>query len=308
MPGFGRLTLIACVMSHDPQPRLKDNLRSVHEVRTILLPTDFSPVSHNAFIYALHFAEQFGAEIVLFHAYQDTPVVSEVVPDSFVAALRAEKLEAAQQQFDQYKQEVREALGKDAKVRTLLQPGWAAETIVELSNAQEIDLIIMGTLGAESMAEKIFGSVTTRVIEAASCPVLAIPMGVSYSPIQHLLYATNFEEADFPVIDRLLGYADAFQARVSCAHIQSDDAYWSRLDRAFFERLYQLEMEQDQVAFYTINQTDIVVGLQRFIAANKVDLIAILCHQRPLVNRLLTESLTRALTLHTDVPLLAFHF
>ena len=297
-------------MSRIPQSQalLKDNLHSVHQVRNILLPTDFSPVSHNAFVYALQFAEQVGASITLFHAYQDMPVTPGIVSDAFIESLRQEKIEVARAHFDAYEAEVREAYGKDIELRTLIQPGRAAEAIVAMSATPEVDLIIMGTMGAESMAEKVFGSVTTRVIEAASCPVLAVPQGVSYEPIRHMLYATNFEEADFQVIDRLLGYADTFQARVSCAHIHHEDSYWSRLDRSFFERIYQLEMEQDQVAFYSINSTDIVVGLQRFIAANKVDLIAMLCHQRPVVSRLLTESLTRAMTLHTDVPLLAFHF
>ncbi|RMG71032.1 MAG: universal stress protein [Bacteroidetes bacterium] len=291
-----------------PTAPLKDRLRASSQVRNILLPTDFSPVSHNAFIYALHFAEQLGAEITLFHAYQDTPVTPGIVPEAFVDALRNDKIEAAQKQFEAYEAEVRDAFDNPIPVKTLLQAGRAAETIVSLSERGDIDMIVMGTLGAESMAEKLFGSVTTRVIESASCPVLAVPMGVQFEPIGHMLYATNFEEADFQVIDRLLGYADVFQARVSCAHIQSESEYWSRLDRSFFERIYQLEMEQDQVAFYSINSTDIVVGLQRFIAANKVDMIVMLCHQRPVVSRLLTESLTRAMTLHTDVPLMAFHF
>ncbi|GAB4403840.1 MAG: universal stress protein [Bacteroidia bacterium] len=277
-------------------------------LRTILVPTDFSEVAHQAYIYALHFAEQFQTSIVLLHVYQDISVAQGVAPEGFVESLRAARVHEAATRFDRYQQEVQQEIDHEIEVSSLIRAGTPVDQILSVAQEHEVGMIIMGTMGAESMAEKILGSVTTRVIDLAACPVLAIPFQMVYEPIQHILYATNFEEDDLQVIDQLLDYAAVFGARVSCVHIQTQGSQWNRLDRSVFEKVYQLERDQESVTFYTLNENDIVAGLQRFVAANRVDLMAMLCHQRSMMNRLYHESLTREMTLHTSVPLLAFHF
>ena len=47
-------------------------------MKTIIVPTDFSPVSINAMHYAANMASSIGASIILFHAYQIPVAFSEV--------------------------------------------------------------------------------------------------------------------------------------------------------------------------------------------------------------------------------------
>ena len=277
------------------------------QVRNILFPTDFSETSRNALAYAVDLAAHVGAKIMMFHAYHEIPVAQGVAPDDFLDRMRAEKEALARERFEEYEAEAIARAGSDVELIPMLESGRAYEKILEVAQNEQIDMIVMGTRGIASQSQHIFGSLTTRIIEAADCPVFAVPEGVTFQPIQHILYASNFEEADFAILDRLLDIADLFKAQVSCAHVYAGDEDWAQLDRTFFERLYHLEREYDQLKFFTFNHRNVINGLHRFVAANKVDLLTMLTHRRDAMHHALEESLTRKMTLHTEVPLLAFH-
>lgn len=281
--------------------------RDYTQIRNILFPTDFSEASRNAFAYAVDLASNVGARLLMMHAYQEIPVAHGVAPPEFMDRLRAEKETSAQDYFKAYEAEAYLRAGEAVELIPLLEAGRAFDKILEIAETEHIDMIVMGTKGVASQAQQIFGSLTTRIIEAADCPVLAIPEGVSFQPIEHILYASNFEEADFAILDQLLDIADLFGAQLSCAHVYAGSEDWTQLDRSFFERLYHLEREYDQLKFFTFNHRDVVKGLHRFVASNKVDLMAMLTHRRGPVQHALEESLTREMTLHSEVPLLAFH-
>lgn len=275
--------------------------------RQILFPTDFSATSQHAFEYALDMAAHIGARVLMFHSYFEAPTSKGVAPPAFLDKLRSEKEDNAMRGFRRYESEAQARTGGEVELVPLIESGRTVEQILAVSRQEQVDMIVMGTKGAASVSEKIFGSLTTRVIEGADCPVLAVPEGVSFQPIQHILYASNFEDHDFAILDQLLEYADLFGAKLSCAHIYAGEDYWSRLDRGFFERLYQLERERDQLHFFTFNYRDVAAGLNRFIASNKVDLLAMMTHKRDPLRQVLGESVTRDMTLMAEVPLLAFH-
>jgi nucleotide-binding universal stress UspA family protein len=52
-------------------------------MKKILFPTDFSPLSLNAFSYALHFAKSSNAEIIILHVY-DLPIVTATIIDATI--------------------------------------------------------------------------------------------------------------------------------------------------------------------------------------------------------------------------------
>ncbi len=280
---------------------------SLQQRQTILFPTDFSETAHNAFEYALHLAEALSARILLLHVNFETPFQSGWVPEEFIESLRSEKTEKAMNFFHEYQREAQLALGKSIEVSPMIVSGVAAEEIVRISRREDIGLIVMGTLGAESISEKVLGSVTAKVIEAAECPVLAIPAEARYRPVKHIMYATGFEEGDSPVIRQLLDFADFFGASLSCTHIRSQQGYWDRVDMKVFEDLYQLELQEARLQFFISNDSDVIQGLHRFVENHHVDMIVMLKHRQHYLDKMLRESHTRKMALHTTIPLMALH-
>src|SRR5437899_2183983 len=122
----------------------------------ILVPTDFSRESKKAIEYALAFARRFGASITLLHV-----VEPETCPADFgygpvtVQISNQERLNKAKARLN--------GLGKklaDGKLmdEPLVLSGTAYVKITEAAEAQETDLIIMGTHGDEGLEPTPMGS------------------------------------------------------------------------------------------------------------------------------------------------------
>lgn len=61
------------------------------------------------------------------------------------------------------------------EVVTLALYGDAATMIVETASARKVDAIAMSTHGRSGFSRWLFGSVTSKVLSAAPCPVFVIP-------------------------------------------------------------------------------------------------------------------------------------
>lgn len=131
--------------------------------RRILVPTDFSLASRLAFPMAALFARTFGAEVVALH----------VVPSATLASLSGvPPLEPApvssEAQVWRFFQPDFPGITVTAQVET----GLAWDRIVQTAKTEKADLIVMSTRGHDTLAHRLLGSNTERVVRHAPCPVL----------------------------------------------------------------------------------------------------------------------------------------
>lgn len=134
-------------------------------VRSILVPTDFSPTSDAALHYAAQMALTLGAHLYLVHVPGKTGEHFEAnFPHGRFETETRERLSSF------LAAEELERLRPEYAVRV----GAAAEEIVRYADACDVDLIIMGTHGRSGIAHVLLGSVAEQVVRAAPCPVLLV--------------------------------------------------------------------------------------------------------------------------------------
>jgi nucleotide-binding universal stress UspA family protein len=136
----------------------------------ILVPSDFSSASDNAFKYALHFGKHFGAQLHVIHVLE--PVLSPQfagLPDAPVFFNK--ELAAADENLRAWA-ESSGAVGIGAKL--VLRHGFPAHEIVEAAKDLAVDLVIIATQGLTGWKHFCIGSTAERVVRAAPCPVLVV--------------------------------------------------------------------------------------------------------------------------------------
>jgi nucleotide-binding universal stress UspA family protein len=79
-----------------------------------------------------------------------------------------------QQILDSYEAKVKERRHSLQNVRMLLQEGDAAQRIMETANEVKCGLLLIGSRGREGFKELLLGSVSHKVTNHASCPVLVV--------------------------------------------------------------------------------------------------------------------------------------
>ncbi|MGH9631754.1 MAG: universal stress protein [Bryobacteraceae bacterium] len=125
--------------------------------KRILFPVEFSPHSQMAARHVASYARRFDAEVILLH-------VEVLAVEPYVWEPQTERLT---QMLDQFS--VDEFAG--LTVRRLVRPGDAARDIVRYASDENVDLIMMPTHGRGPFRRFVLGSVTTKVLHDAPCPV-----------------------------------------------------------------------------------------------------------------------------------------
>jgi nucleotide-binding universal stress UspA family protein len=142
-------------------------------IRRILHPTDFSPASRPAFRKALELAKASRAQLLVAHVLSSLPFMSdEYMPPSVWNELERGQRVTGQRQLNRLV-----ANAKAAGVRArglLLDIGVTHEQIVRFANARRIDMIVMGTRGRSGLTKALLGSVASRVLASARCPVMTV--------------------------------------------------------------------------------------------------------------------------------------
>jgi nucleotide-binding universal stress UspA family protein len=142
-----------------------------------LVPIDFSDYADQALDYAMALGQNLQARLTLLHVIHAVPLWAEgdmgrTLPDVYLAEVEA----AAQRGMEQRRQRVQDA-GLEANV--LVVHGVPFQTIIDVAQEAQIDLIIMGTHGRTGMKHMLLGSVAEKVVRLAPCPVLVTRGSVS---------------------------------------------------------------------------------------------------------------------------------
>jgi nucleotide-binding universal stress UspA family protein len=142
-------------------------------VRRILHPSDFSRASGAAFARAVAMAKADRAQLLLVHVLAPpVPIAGE----GYVSPKVYQDLEASSRAYGQKRLSALQAKARKSGVKavTLLLDGVAHERIARAAKSKKADLIIIGTHGRTGLAKFFLGSVASRVVAAAPCPVLTV--------------------------------------------------------------------------------------------------------------------------------------
>ncbi len=139
--------------------------------KRILVPTDASEYSRRALKMALELARSVQAEVVLLHV--------SYTPQAYWGYTISYGITVTQEQLDQNGELALEATlsGIDSEqvvIHKIVESGHPVTMIVEQIKKDNIDLVIMGSHGYGAIAGSVLGSVSQRVLQRASCPVLII--------------------------------------------------------------------------------------------------------------------------------------
>jgi nucleotide-binding universal stress UspA family protein len=147
--------------------------------KKILYPTDFSDPSYEALNAANELALHFSAELCVVHVVSPGTTAPADLSGSNFKVL--EEMERAAR--ESLKEMVKKRIPKQLLVRQIVALGGAHEEIIQVSEKERVDLIVIATHGQTGWRHFVFGSVAEQVVRLAPCPVLTIrsPQGKAIS-------------------------------------------------------------------------------------------------------------------------------
>ncbi|NOT53627.1 MAG: universal stress protein [Deltaproteobacteria bacterium] len=143
------------------------------QIKTIVVPTDFSEYADHAFTWARGLATDHKAKIVLVHAVHPTTYYAfpEAVYVTDFAKLEEEIVADAQKRLVDFMAKQAPA---SVTVETRVVVGEAVWEICQVATQEHADLIVMGSHGRTGLSHVLLGSVAERVVRHAPCPVMVV--------------------------------------------------------------------------------------------------------------------------------------
>jgi len=134
-------------------------------LKSILVPLDFSERSLKALQYAVPLAKQFGAKLTLLHVLKGTAVNPVNIP--YLASLDHQRLTVIEKKLE-------DMIPPDLPVETTVRQSFVLDAILEVAVEVAADLIITTTHGYTGLQHVFKGSTAESVVRRAPCPVLVV--------------------------------------------------------------------------------------------------------------------------------------
>ncbi len=274
-------------------------------MKVILVPTDFSPCAWNSLYYAMQFARDLEATVLLLHIFPVPVYATEMpMPEGGMGAL----FETAMARLKESRNAIRQEFGVEVSIKAA--PAFIDITgdIESEAKLEKADLIIMGTQGADGIQKTLFGSQAVHVLAHAEIPVLVVPAGTHFRGIHKVVMATSYDESELQPMRHFLSFYLSAQPAVEVLHVKNGlDKQPGRV--ALFKKIMKNMIPLPHITFKEVEGKRLE-AIETATDDPKADLLVMFHHKHKHLLHLFRKSLTREIAFHAGVPLLAIpmHF
>ena len=144
------------------------------DIRTVIVPTDFSDYGDAAIPHAFRLAKDYGATVVLLHVIDARRTPNPLYAHYYPMTPPEQVREAEARATEALRARIPEPLRDSGRVETLVGQGAPAPEILRVAAEKKASLIVIATHGRTGLLRLALGSVAERVIRDAPCPVLVV--------------------------------------------------------------------------------------------------------------------------------------
>lgn len=281
---------------------LAKNITNPILMKRILVPTDFSSQAENAMKVAAQLAAKHGSEIYLVHSLEMPLSIggssdNSNLPESLYFIKLAEK-NFSELLKKPYLQEidVHETIGHNEIYNDI-------SATVENNN---IDLVIMGSHGANGFKEMFIGSNTEKVVRTSKIPVLVIKNDHPKFEINDFVFATDFAEECRWSFNEAQKFAKNAGAKMHLLFVNTPGDFKTTAEANEIMNNFVKGMGAENYTLNVYNDNSIEKGILQFAKDKNAQLIGMSTHGRKGISHFFNGSVSEDLVNHANMPVITF--
>jgi nucleotide-binding universal stress UspA family protein len=196
----------------------------VLERKHILFPVDFSARCRATTPFVIEMARQLSARVTVFHVFMP-PTLVYPVDMPWVAGeadIEAQR-DLADKSVRQFVADQFEPVAPEITTRTAFELGDPATTIVEFAEKTQVNLIMLPTQGHGRFRSLLLGSVTSKVLHDARCPVwtsahIQDPLSAAAAKVRSILCALDVNRESLNVLAYAADLSRTLAAEIHIVH------------------------------------------------------------------------------------------
>jgi nucleotide-binding universal stress UspA family protein len=293
-------------------------------MKKILVPTDFSSNANKALDFAVQFAKQAKAEIVLVHACD---LVGTTFKDhlSIKKEHNKEVLDKANEHLALLKKSIEDT--EKVTVNVKIYNGNVTDNILQASEENNADFIVIGTRGNTELTERIFGSTTSGLLGKTAVPLIVVsplsewdvtskplpetdPEGGKFAPAAILLATSHFEE-NKALLDPIVDVAKLFSSTIHVVvFVDTDiaeayDYVYNLGELSHYIRFLKKTYPGVSFKGELLEGDDFESTIEKYNDKNGVDIMAMITYPKNFLDRMLKKKMTKEMALHSKIPVMA---
>jgi hypothetical protein len=257
----------------------------------LLILTDFSENSVNAYRYGVKMACQLKAELLLLFSTNG------------VAMSLTNQLQYAQQLSSfakRYGCDTRQQYQAHHPEGLLSSDPWP-ELLPAMVAVHQPDLI----LASWDLLEQIEpGSHAYSLQVRGGCPVLWVPEKAQYQPLKNLVFVTDFSDQDSGVTAQVKELAASLGGQVSLVHFYPASAWGQVAGIQKQGAAMQASLGEQGASYHLVEEEDMIEGLQDYADKHPVDLFLLATRDTHLAHHYLQPAYRKTQTCQVSIPLL----
>jgi nucleotide-binding universal stress UspA family protein len=279
-------------------------------MKTILVPTDFSPQAENAMDFAIQMSKMGLSSVMLLnvieHPTSDTFNTMGIVQSGYNPMENLYILKMMESAKAKMEAIMANPDYKEVKVKYKILIGNPYKEISREIAEMAADIVVMGTEGTTGFTESLMGSNVERVVRNANCPVISVKDKATVKKIKDIAFASDFVDVDKDLIKNLKYLQSFFDAKLRLVRINTPNSFTSSrhddgLMKAFVKdfdiknyttEVYNASLEEEGIIYYA---DDI-----------NADMIAIGTHGRTGLIGLISGSIAEDIANHASRPVWTF--
>lgn len=279
----------------------------IDAMKTILVPTDFSSLSEHALDFAIQLAKSLEASIKLIHL-EEVPLGDlslHLSGEAGGSAISQDSLYNAQL-FRSNRQKLDELQEKyssnNIPVQAFQHGGGFLKGIQDYVSDHDVDLVVIGTTGEESIQEFFSGNHTEQLIEHLNIPVLSL-QDQQFHPVEDIVMGLDIEDEKYTqkAFEKVKSICNALG---STLHII--DVTKSKENEKMMETLNKIAKIAGLKNYMVdvIEDNDSNSALLDYAEGTDAGLIVILSEAKGGLNRFFQHSFATRLTKKSSIPVL----
>lgn len=271
------------------------------QIKTLLLATDFTDKSENALRVAAKMAQRHDAQLIVTHSVHAYYIVDRAGRQVIGSDTLQESVVLATQKLDNLSIMLQKEY--NLKVETKLSTQNVVDSINDLLVSEDIDLVILGTSGKQTVKELILGSHAYNVLLHAKCSVLLIPENFSKLDFKKILFPVRIPQELEQKADLSLLIADKNDGEINLLGV-------ANVGSAEMVREAYMEMKKHLLLKYgehfcefkvATNNADVIADAA---LEQQSDLILLADHDEDSWKSFMAANFFKKIINKTDVPLL----
>ena len=276
-------------------------------MKTLLIPIDFSDTSGNVIRYATDFVKDVPVErIILLKSYYIS-MAAQLLPSADFVQMDAQEISDERQKIESHVKFIAHKLLKKCSSSIKVESGVSdlplLKAIHEVIDAERPDLVMIGSDHSSREGGSPIGEQVISISKTSTVPVLIIPAGLQYQKIKQALVPCDFSAISRMAI--LKGLRSSQQwlhpelivlnvdpGKINSAHEEENTDALSEILESYTYRVYYSK------------DKNIVHGILDFSEQHEVQLIIALPGHYSFFSNLTHKSITNALAVNADQPVL----